>query len=109
MDPIILAAITSTISAIVGAVVSGILTKARATTSRQRAVEEAMRSLLKAELFDLHHTYVENQEPMPAVALELAASAYQVYHDQLGGNGLGTRLYKELEGTEISHGTGGKS
>ena len=107
MDPLILAAMTSTISALVGALVSGILTKARATTSRQRAVEEAMRSLLKAELFDLHHTYVERGEPMPAVALELAASADAVYHDQLGGNGLGTRLYQELASTEISHGSKG--
>lgn len=97
METAITAAITSVISAIVGALVAGILTRAKAATGEQRALRDAMRSLLKAELFDLHHRYVELDEPLDAMGLQLAAQCYEVYSEQLHGNGLGSRLYREIE------------
>lgn len=101
MDPMTLAALTSLVSALVGALVSGVLTKARAMTDEQKALRDAMRSLLKAELFDLHHRYVELNEPLDAMGMQLAAQCYEVYHDKLGGNGLGTRLYEQISQKEI--------
>lgn len=101
MDPIALAAISSLVSALIGALVSGILTKARTMTDEQKALRDAMRSLLKAELFDLHHRYVELDEPLDAMGMQLAAQCYEVYHDALGGNGLGTRLYEQISKKEI--------
>lgn len=101
MDPLILTALSSLVSAIVGALVSGILTKAKALNSEQKALRDAMRSLLKAELFDLHHRYVELDEPLDAMGMQLAAQCYEVYHNQLGGNGLGTRLYEQISKKDI--------
>ena len=101
MNPIVLAAITSLISSLVGALVSSVLTRARATSAEQTALRDAMRSLLKAELFDLHHRYVEMDEQLDAMGMQLAAQCYECYHDKLGGNGLGTRLYEEICQKEI--------
>lgn len=101
MDPFLTTALTAALSAIVGALVSGVLTKARSMTDEQKALRDAMRSLLKAELFDLHHRYVELDEPLDAMGMQLASQCYEVYHDQLGGNGLGTRLYEQISSKEI--------
>lgn len=100
-NPLAITELTSLISALVGALVSGILTKARAMTDEQQAMRDAMRSLLKAELFDLHHRYVELDEPLDAMGMQLASQCYEVYHDKLGGNGLGTRLYDQISQKEI--------
>jgi len=101
MDPFLTTALTAAISALVGALVSGVLTKARSMTDEQKALRDAMRSLLKAELFDLHHRYVELDEPLDAMGMQLASQCYEVYHDQLGSNGLGTRLYEQISSKEI--------
>ena len=101
MDPLVMTAISSVISALVGAIVSGVLTKAKAISGRQAAIEDGMRTLLKAELFDLHHRYVERGETMDAMGMQLAASTYDVYHHQLGGNGLGTQLFEEISAKGI--------
>lgn len=103
MEIAITAAITSVISALVGAIVSGILTRARIASGKQQAMESGMRALLKAELFDLHYRYCVLGMDMDAQALELASSTYTIYHDLLGGNGLATRLFRDLEAKEISH------
>jgi hypothetical protein len=101
MDPLVMTAISSVISALVGAIVSGVLTKAKAISGRQAAIEDGMRTLLKAELLNLHYRYVEQNETMDAMGLQLAASTYEVYHTQLGGNGLGTRLFEEISAKGI--------
>lgn len=101
MDPIMMTALSSLVSALVGAVVSGVLTKARSVSAEQQALRDSMRSLLKAELFDLHHRYVEQGEPLDAMGLQLASQCYEVYHDKLGGNGLGTRLYQQIAAKDI--------
>lgn len=103
MHPFVLPIITSAVSALVGAIVSGLLTKARTVSGRQSAIEDGMKTLLKAELYNLHHRYVEEDEPMDAMGLQLASSTYAVYHDQLGGNGLGTRLYDEISNKGIKN------
>lgn len=102
MNSTILAIINPIISAAVGAIVAAIITKARSLSTEQKAIRDAMRSLLKAELFDLHHRYIELDESLDAMGLQLASQCYEVYHDRLGGNGLGTRLYEEIEQKGIS-------
>jgi len=102
MDPFITTALPSLISASVAALVSGILTRAKAASQQQSAFEEGMRTLLKAELYDLHHRYVELEEPLDAMGLQLAAATYACYHDRLGGNGLGTKLYEEIAQQKVN-------
>lgn len=101
METILATLIASGMSALAGAVVSYVVTKATTNaeqvTSRHRSLQEALLALLKAELFDLHHRYVELDEPVDAMGMQLASSVYRVYHDELGGNGLGEQLYAEIK------------
>lgn len=101
MDPFLMTTLTSLISALVGALVSGVLTKIRSESELKQASEDALRTLLKAELFDLHHRYVELDEPLDAMGMQLASSTYSVYHDVLGGNGLGTKLFEQISAKNI--------
>lgn len=96
MEGLITAAITSFIGAVIGALVSALVTRTRGVTSEQSALRDSMRALLKAELYDLHHRYVDLDEPLDAMGMQLASSVYEIYHDRLGGNGLGTRLYEDI-------------
>ena len=102
MEGLITAALTSLVGALVGAIVSALVTRTKVMTSEQAALRDSMRCLLKAELFDLHYRYVEQDEPLDAMGMQLAASTYELYHDKLGGNGLGTRLYNQISEKDIA-------
>ena len=105
MDTIITTVITSLISATAGAVVSAIVTKARAVTeaaaSKDSAISEAVKTSLMATLYDLHHRFVDQDEDLDAMGLQLAAATYRVYHDELHGNGLGTKLFDEIAAKHV--------
>lgn len=101
MDPIILSIITSSISALISALVASLIARGKATSSRQRATEEGIRALLKAELYDIWIDYPAAGEPVPLYVRELASSCYRVYHDELGGNGAGEAMYREIMSADI--------
>ena len=56
---------------------------------------QGMRALMKSELFRLHAEYVQTGKPVPLDIKEQANSVHEVYA-RLGGNGVGTHLWKEL-------------
>lgn len=56
---------------------------------------QGMRALMKSELFRLHAEYVQTGKPVPLDIKEQANSVHEVYA-ALGGNGVGTHLWKEL-------------
>lgn len=56
---------------------------------------QGMRALMKSELFRLHEEYVQTGKPIPLDIKEQANSVHEVYAG-LGGNGVGTHLWKEL-------------
>ena len=56
---------------------------------------QGMRALMKSELFRLHAEYVQTGKPVPLDIKEQANSVHEVYAG-LGGNGVGTHLWKEL-------------
>lgn len=63
--------------------------------ARDRAMETGLRTLLRAELLEIHAKYV----PLGYIPLEVMEEAdrvYQAYHS-LGGNGAGTKVYEELK------------
>lgn len=63
--------------------------------ARDRAMETGLRTLLRAELLEIHAKYV----PLGYIPLEVMEEAdrvYQAYHS-LGGNGTGTKIYEELK------------
>lgn len=97
--------ISSLISASAGAAVSAIVTKARTLTeaaaSKDTAVTEAVKTSLMATLYDLHHRFVDQDEDLDAMGLQLAAATYDVYHNKLNGNGLGTKLFEEISDKHV--------
>lgn len=63
--------------------------------ARDRAMETGLRTLLRAELLEIHAKY----RPLGNIPLEVMEEAdrvYQAYHS-LGGNGTGTKIYEELK------------
>lgn len=63
--------------------------------ARDRAVEAGLRTLLRAELLEIHAKYA----PLGCIPLDVMEEAdrvYQAYHS-LGGNGAGTKIYEELK------------
>lgn len=56
---------------------------------------QGMRALMKSELFRLHAEYVQTGKTVPLDIKEQANSVHEVYAG-LGGNGVGTHLWKEL-------------
>ena len=56
---------------------------------------QGMRALMKSELFRLHAEDVQTGKPVPRDIQEQANSVHEVYAG-LGGNGVGTHLWKEL-------------
>lgn len=67
---------------------------------QNRAVREGLRSLLRCEIVKAHKEYVVRGDPMSLEDLEYVGKTYEAYH-ALGGNGTGTRLWKDIEATEI--------
>ena len=63
--------------------------------ARDRAVEAGLRTLLRAELLEIHANYVPLR-CIPLDVMEEADRVYQAYHS-LGGNGAGTKIYEELK------------
>ena len=61
---------------------------------KQRVEREAIKSLLRSEIITMHGRYVERRE-IPIYAQENVQAMYQAYHE-LGGNGIVTKLVREI-------------
>ena len=61
----------------------------------QDAMTLGVRSMLRSEIFSEHHKWMERGY-CPTGSKEYVTTIYEVYHDNLGGNGLGKSMYSEL-------------
>lgn len=61
----------------------------------QDAMTQGVRSMLRSEIFREHHKWMERGY-CPTGSKEYVTTIYEVYHDKLGGNGLGKSMYSEL-------------
>lgn len=77
------------------ALFGALATQAKQLRRSDKAMREGMRTLLRQQLVNLHHRYVVKAEPCPIEIKEQSTRIYEAYH-ALGGNGTGTRLYKEI-------------
>ena len=93
-------------SAVMTAVVGALAASVRKYNERERKADakfdaehellrNGMRALRKSELFRLHADYVQTGKPVPLDIKEQANSVHEVYAG-LGGNGVGTHLWREL-------------
>lgn len=79
----------------VGGLCGWLLKSHRKEEARDRAMETGLRTLLRAELLEIHAKYV----PLgytPVAVMEEADRVYRAYHS-LGGNGTGTKIYEEIK------------
>ena len=67
----------------------------RKEEDRDRAVETGLRTLLRAELLEIH-AKCASQGHAPLSVMEEVERIYQAYHS-LGGNGTGTKIYEEIK------------
>lgn len=79
----------------VGGVCGWLLKSHRKEEARDQAMETGLRTLLRAELLEIHAKYVPLGY-IPVAAMEETDRVYKAYHS-LGGNGAGTKLYEELK------------
>lgn len=90
MDQVLLWCVTAAIGWIVGHVTA----LGRDERRKTAALAAGVRSLLRSELIRTHNG-CHRQGGATLVDKEVAERVYSAYHD-LGGNGLGTRLYEEI-------------
>lgn len=79
----------------VGGVCGWLLKSHRKEEARAQAMETGLRTLLRAELLEIHAKYVPLGY-IPVAAMEETDRVYKAYHS-LGGNGAGTKLYEEIK------------
>lgn len=100
--PYVLGWLVPTILAAVAGFLGG---RMKRITARDKAIEEGMRVLLRAEISRKYERYVVDGRPMtPEVRRELEEE-WKAYHEGLDGNGTGEAMYRELCDLklEVSH------
>lgn len=63
-------------------------------SDREKAIEEGVQSLLRAEIIRAHDKYM-GQGYCPVYAKEALRRVYEAYHT-LGGNDVATKLYEDV-------------
>ena len=79
----------------VGGLCGWLLKSHRKEEVRDQAMETGLRTLLRAELLEIHAKYVPLGY-IPVAVMEEADRVYRAYHS-LGGNGTGTKIYEEIK------------
>lgn len=79
-----------------GAALGFLAGKMKKLTARDKAIEEGMKCILRAELSRAYETHVVNQKPTTVNERRELDAIWHAYHDGLGGNGVGARMYEEL-------------
>lgn len=83
------------IMAIISGAVGWLSKSYRADRAKDRAMETGLRTLLRAELLEIHTRHVVHHEPISVSIQDEADRVYRAYHD-LGGNGTGTMMWKQI-------------
>ncbi|MCO6558472.1 MAG: hypothetical protein J6575_03425 [Bifidobacterium sp.] len=60
------------------------------------ALIEGMRAIMRGELHRIHRETVEKGLPVSMDVAQETDDIYKAYHDGLHGNGLGTKLWREI-------------
>ena len=79
----------------IGGACGWLLKSHRREEAKDQAMEAGLRTLLRAELLEIHTKYAPLGH-IPVDVMEEAERVYRAYHG-LGGNGTGTKIYEELK------------
>lgn len=89
------------VTGVLGWIVGRMASAAKSDKREREALYSGMQCLLRAELVDKHDRYVNNKEPMRYYDRKNLEQVYFAYKG-LKGNGLGDKLWKEIEELDLS-------
>lgn len=85
-----------TVPTLLGAALGYLVGKVKRLNARDKAIEEGVRCMLRAEISRKYERYVVDGRPMTAEVRRELEEEWQAYHDGLEGNGTGAAMYREL-------------
>lgn len=77
-----------------GGIISALTTYAKMRRKKDKALEDGVQCLLRAEIISYHERYTA-QKSCPVYAKEALRRIYSAYH-ALGGNDVATSLYEKI-------------
>lgn|GEM_PF-1354289 len=77
--------------------------KVKHMTARDRAIEEGVRCMLRAEISRKYERYVVDGRPLTVEVRRELDEEWKAYHGGLNGNGTGESMYRELCQIKLSH------
>lgn len=99
IQPYVIGWLVPTVLAAVAGYLGG---QAKRLTARDKAIEEGVRCMLRAEISRKYERYVVDGKPMTVEVRRELEEEWHAYHEGLGGNGTGEWMYRELREVEIS-------
>lgn len=93
LQPYVLGWLIPTVLAAIAGYLGG---KVKHLTARDKAIEEGMKCILRAELSRAYETHVVDQKPITVDERRELDAIWHAYHDGLDGNGTGEWMYSEL-------------
>lgn len=85
-----------TVPTLLGAVLGYFWGKVKRLTARDKAIEEGMRCILRAEITRAYQCHVIDGKPMTLECRRQLDEIWAAYHGGLEGNGTGETMYREL-------------
>ena len=79
----------------IGGACGWLLKSHRREEARDKAMEAGLRTLLRAELLEIHTRHVTHHVPISVSIQDEADRVYLAYHG-LGGNGTGTMMHEQI-------------
>lgn len=93
IQPYVLGWLVPTVLAAVAGYMGG---KVKRLTARDRAIDEGMKCILRAELYRAYERHVINQHPITVEERRELDSIWNAYHEGFDGNGTGSAMYEEI-------------
>lgn len=95
MESLILQLASWAITSALGAAIAMLASGAKGAHKRQKAMEDGMKALVRAQLFNMHEKFVVHGEVCSYDDKEQATRLFEAYK-ALGGNGTGAKIYNQI-------------
>lgn len=85
-----------TVPTLLGAALGYLVGKVKRLNARDKAIEEGMRCILRAEIGRAYERHVINMEPITVEQRRELDRIWHAYHEGLNANGTGEAMYTEI-------------
>lgn len=100
MDGFVVIAASEAISALIGALVAGVIVRlkssARHATDEMKAIKRGLRAILRKEIVDAYQYYIVEGHKMTVERIDELEKAFEAY-EGLGGNGTAKELFNVVK------------